>query len=166
MARQTPWPTLAIAAGAAVLGGVIVHLLTGGQLPRLPAGSTLAALASSHGKAFGLCHSSYANDCVIDGDTIQYRGQRIRMIDYDAPEVGEPKCASEAALGDRATLRLLDLLNGGRVEVRSAGSRDEDRYGRKLRLVLVDGRSVGDTLTAEGLAWPWEGHRHFWCGTP
>ena len=86
------------------------------------------------------------------------------MVDYDAPEISEPKCASEATLGERAKLRLLDLLNSGSVEIRPRGARDEDRYGRKLRLVLVNGRSVGDTLIAEGLAWPWQGHRHAWCG--
>jgi len=85
------------------------------------------------------------------------------MIDYDTPEISEPKCASEEALGHRAKLRLLDLLNSGVVEVRAVGNRDEDRYGRKLRLVLVDGISVGNTLIDEGLAWPWKGRRHDWC---
>lgn len=85
------------------------------------------------------------------------------MIDYDTPEISEPRCASEEALGQSAKRRLLELLNSGVVEVRAKGSRDVDRYGRKLRLVLVDGKSVGDVLIAEGLAWPWEGRRHNWC---
>ena len=79
------------------------------------------------------------------------------MIDFDAPEIGTPKCTSEEALGQRAKLRLRELLNGGTVRIVPAGSRDEDRYGRKLRLVTVNGRSVGDILIEEGLAWPWEG---------
>ena len=119
--------------------------------------------SAAAGSPFVLCHGSSANDCVIDGDTIEFDGQRIRMVDYDAPEISEPKCASEAALGERAKMRLLDLLNSGSVEARPLGRRDVDRYGRKLRLVLVNGRSVGDVLIAEGLAWPWQGHRHAWC---
>lgn len=112
---------------------------------------------------FGICGMSIANNCVIDGDTIEYEGARIRMIDYDTPEITAPKCPSEYALGLRAKLRLLELLNSGAVEVRVLGSRDVDKYRRKLRLVLVKGHSVGDTLISEGLAWPWEGHRHDWC---
>lgn len=129
-----------------------------------PANVMQVSTSGTAGTPFALCHGSSANDCVIDGDTIDFNGQRIRMVDYDAPEISEPKCASEAALGERAKMRLLDLLNSGSVEIRRIGSRDEDRYQRKLRLVLVNGRSVGDTLIAEGLAWPWQGHRHAWCG--
>ena len=86
------------------------------------------------------------------------------MIDYDAPEIGEPKCASELALGKKATQRLREILNSGAVEVTPHGDRDVDQYGRKLRRITVNGRSVGDILVDEGLAHPWEGHRHFWCG--
>lgn len=32
-------------------------------------------------------------------------------------------------------------------------SRDEDRYGRKLRVLVRNGRSLGDILVSEGLAW-------------
>ena len=118
------------------------------------------------GPAFGLCAAApSATSCVVDGDTIQHEGLRIRMIDYDAPEVSAPKCASEDALGHKATLRLLELLNSGNFRILKAGNRDEDRYGRKLRLVTVNGRSVGDILIEEGLAWPWEGRRHAWCRT-
>jgi micrococcal nuclease len=45
-----------------------------------------------------------------------------------------------------------------------SGLRDEDRYGRKLRTIERDGRSLGDVLVAEGLARPWDGARRSWCG--
>ena len=115
------------------------------------------------GERFGLCGSQERVTCVVDGDTIIHQGLRIRLIDFDAPEIDVPKCASEEALGHKARLRLRDLLNAGTVRIVKAGSRDEDRYGRKLRLVTVNGRSVGDILIEEGLAWPWEGRRHDWC---
>jgi endonuclease YncB( thermonuclease family) len=99
---------------------------------------------------------------VVDGDTIWLKGQKIRIADIDAPETHEPRCASERARGDRATLRLQQLVNGGTVSLRSI-SRDEDRYGRKLRIVMVDGRSVGDTLVSEGLARWYAGGRRPWC---
>ena len=122
-----------------------------------------AAPAAWAGPKFGLCGAGVSVNCIVDGDTIDVSGVRIRMIDYDAPEIGKPKCASERALGEKAKLRLRDLLNAGQVNIAPLGSRDEDKYGRKLRLVTVNGQSVGNVLIAEGLAWPWEGHRHDWC---
>jgi endonuclease YncB( thermonuclease family) len=112
---------------------------------------------------FTLCAVSLRQYCVIDGDTIRYKGVKVRFLDIDAPEISAPKCASEEALGHKAKLRVLEILNSGPVEVVARGSRDKDVYGRKLRLILRSGRSVGDMLVAEGLAWPWEGHRHRWC---
>ena len=35
--------------------------------------------------------------------------------------------------------------------------RNEDRYGRKLRVVVRNGRSLGDWLVSEGLARTWGG---------
>jgi endonuclease YncB( thermonuclease family) len=113
--------------------------------------------------AFVLCGRASQENCVIDGDTIRYRGIKIRLADIDAPETHEPKCASEAARGRRATLRLLQLINAGPFELVSDGQ-DEDRYGRKLRVIAREGRSVGDTLVAEGLARRWDGARRSWCG--
>lgn len=63
----------------------------------------------------------------------------------------------------QATARLETLLAGGGFAL-EAVERDEDRYGRKLRIVTRGGESVGDTLVAEGLARPWTGRRKSWCG--
>jgi micrococcal nuclease len=113
---------------------------------------------------FRLCAERRLQNCVIDGDTIRYGGVKIRLADIDTPEVFSPKCGSEAALGQQATERLLELINAGPFELVPAGSRDEDRYGRKLRTIERNGRSLGDTLIAEGLARRWDGARRSWCG--
>jgi endonuclease YncB( thermonuclease family) len=154
--RRTPWqPLLALVsvAGALWAAAVLYPTITGGQ-----------ATAWFGQGAFRLCASAAQGNCVIDGDTIRYRGVTIRLEDIDAPETHEPKCASEAALGRQATRRLLELMNAGPFEVVYTGGRDEDRYGRKLRLIERDGRSVGAILMAEGLARPWDGARRSWCG--
>ena len=101
---------------------------------------------------------------MIDGDTIRAGGIKIRLEDIDAPEVFSPKCASELARGNRATERLLELINAGPFELVRTGTRDEDRYGRKLRTLMRAGHSLGASLIAEGLARPWDGARHPWCG--
>lgn len=156
---------MALGAGiatAALIGGLVTHLAMGGGLSAVlqPVGATVSSVTGS----YALCGAAFGRNCVIDGDTIEYNGERVRMVDYDTPEISEPRCASEYALGQKAKFRLLEILNSGTVDVRTSGERDTDRYGRKLRLVLVDGRSVGDILISEGLAWRWEGRRHDWCG--
>ena len=100
---------------------------------------------------------------VIDGDTFDYRGERIRVADIDTPEV-EGRCPAESALAARATERMRVLLDAGPFELHPlASGRDEDRHGRKLRIVTRGGRSLGDQLVAEGLARTWSGRREPWC---
>jgi endonuclease YncB( thermonuclease family) len=100
---------------------------------------------------------------VIDGDTFAYGATRIRIADIDTPEV-EGRCAGEVALAARATARLRALLAAGPFELHpSVDGRDEDGYGRKLRIVTRHGRSLGDVLVAEGLARTWTGRREPWC---
>lgn len=99
---------------------------------------------------------------VIDGDTFDYAGTRIRIADIDTPEV-RGRCAYERELASRATTRMRTLLVAGPFELERTGTRDIDVYGRKLRIVTRDGRSLGDQLVAEGLARTWTGHREPWC---
>jgi micrococcal nuclease len=100
---------------------------------------------------------------VIDGDTFDYGGTRIRIADIDTPELAG-RCAGEVALAARATARLRALLAAGPFDLRPSGDgRDADGYGRKLRIVTRDGRSLGGQMVAEGLARSWTGRRQPWC---
>ena len=63
----------------------------------------------------------------------------------------------------QATYRLRDLLNEGPFSLEQIGFRDEDKYGRKVRVLARDGASIGDILVAEGLARTWTGRREPWC---
>lgn len=111
---------------------------------------------------FGFCHSGGGDDCVVDGDTFRLGGERIRIADIDTPETHPPRCAREAELGAAATRRLHALLNAGPVALQDHG---QDRYGRRLAIVSRGGRSLGDSLVAEGLARPYSGGRRAgWCG--
>lgn len=102
------------------------------------------------------CVSGSRTNCVVDGDTIW-------IADIDTPEISEPKCRSELALGNKATARLVELINAGPFELLAWPGRDEDRYGRKLRVLVRNGQSLGDMLVAEGLARTWNGRREPWC---
>lgn len=112
---------------------------------------------------FTLCAQGGDENCVVDGDTIWLKGEKIRIADIDTPETHPARCAQEALLGEKATLRLRDLLNQGRFSVQPI-KRDRDRYGRKLRILERDGQSLGLILVREGLARPYQGGRRApWC---
>jgi endonuclease YncB( thermonuclease family) len=67
---------------------------------------------------------------VIDGDTIEIRGQRIRLYGIDAPESSQlcVRLTGERwRCGQQASFALADLI--GRSTV-SCQPRDRDRYGR------------------------------------
>ncbi len=112
---------------------------------------------------FELCDDVGSPNCIIDGDTIYFQGRKTRVADIDAPEKSDPKCPSEYTLALKATYKLRDLLNLGAFEVKPIGNRDQDQYGRDLRALIRDGRSLGDMLVQEGLARTWTGAREPWC---
>ena len=116
-------------------------------------------------RRYPVCSSGTSQEnCVVDGDTFRMNGTTIRVSDIDAPETHPPRCALEADLGDRATTRLSQLLSMGPFQL-VRHDRDLDKYGRQLRIVIRDGRSIGKMLVGEGLARPWTGKRRPWCGT-
>lgn len=99
---------------------------------------------------------------MVDGDTFWFRREKIRIAEIDTPELSPPRCEREHELGLAAKQRLLGILNSGPLSFKTTAS-DEDRFGRKLRIVYRDRRSVGDMLVAEGLARKRQGSRRSWC---
>ncbi|PYE31990.1 endonuclease YncB(thermonuclease family) [Rhizobium sp. PP-WC-1G-195] len=124
--------------------------------------SVASAPPSSASEPFSICGSGQRITCVVDGDTFWFRGEKIRIADIDTPELSPPRCERERERGLAAKQRLLEILNSGPVSLQTT-ARDEDRFGRKLRIVYRERRSVGDILVAEGLARKWEGSRRSWC---
>ena len=116
----------------------------------------------SESASFGMCKNGGGTNCVVDGDTIWYRGTKIRIADIDTPETHQSRCSAEAELGAAATRRLHALVNAGPFTLQSI-DREEDRYGRKLRVITRNGESIGDILVQEGLARYYEGGRRSWC---
>jgi micrococcal nuclease len=121
-----------------------------------------SATADSEFASFGFCHSGGGLNCVVDGDTLYYQGSKIRIADIDTPETHDAQCDAEQARGDAATQRLIALVNAGPFSLQTV-DRDEDRYGRKLRVLTRDGDSLGGVLVDEGLARWYEGGRRSWC---
>lgn len=152
-------PFVALWAAAAIVGAAYGM----GWFSRVaPHAAASGGQAQGIRASFSYCYVGGGYNCVVDGDTIWLKGQKIRVADIDAPETHDFHCTSEKELGDRATVRLHDLLESGPIALQPI-DRDEDSYGRKLRIVLVNGTSVGDTLVKEGLARYYANGRRPWC---
>lgn len=100
---------------------------------------------------------------VVDGDTVQCDGQKLRdmgdgapdVSGYDTPEIyGRVGCPEERELGLRAAVRMADFLRVDGLVVEDSGVRDDE--GRPLVVLrLPDGSTVGRHLIDEGLARVW-----------
>lgn len=146
-----------------LIARALLGALTSAALLLPSAAAISARKQDSLSGRFDLCGTRHdAANCVIDGDTFRWQGEKIRIADIDTPETHRARCVAEGALGRQATMRLQTLLNAGRFAL-ILYHRDRDRYGRLLRLVTRDGRSLGAVLIAEGLARPWSGSRQPWC---
>lgn len=97
---------------------------------------------------------------VIDGDTLEIRGQRIRISAIDAPESGQTcldangkawRCGTMAA-------RAMDDLAGGRTL--ACDPRDIDRYGRIVAVCYAGKTDVGAALVRAGLAMAYRQYGH------
>lgn len=88
---------------------------------------------------------------VIDGDTIEVHGQRIRLFGIDAPE-SEQLCLAEDKrwrCGQQAALALDDKIAGRPV---ACVERDRDRYGRIVAVCRAGDQDLNAWLVAEGWA--------------
>lgn len=151
------WPTFILITAALCTALFLAIFLSGG-----PAATTAAVGIDANRASFGICFGPDRYSCVVDGDTIWFEGRKIRIADINTPEISSPGCASEERLGQRAKMRLQALLNQGSFSLEYI-DRDQDKYGRDLRIITRDGQSLGDILVAEGLAERWQGYRRNWC---
>jgi hypothetical protein len=113
---------------AMVLGIMSTFALTVGAAPMTLAAPNMPATV------FEKCTGGHRIACVIDGDTLWIDGTKARIADINAPEISEPKCASEPALG---TERLLAVLAG---------------YLRPIRQLMSTGFCVEEAVNPFSLA--------------
>lgn len=103
---------------------------------------------------------------IIDGDTVEVAGEKLRLKGWDTPEkFGNEKCAKEKMLGEKASQYATTMLARSREFsfVRSG----TDAFGRTLSHWSVDGADYGKQLQAAGLAKRWSfglKAKPNWCG--
>jgi endonuclease YncB( thermonuclease family) len=95
---------------------------------------------------------------IVDGDSFNLSGERIRLYAIDAPELGQP-CRDGSACGARARDHLAQLV-AGRMLV--CEKRDTDRYGRDVAQCFIDeaptagkpvkGEDIGRAMVRDGQA--------------
>ena len=86
---------------------------------------------------------------IIDGDTIEIAGQRIRLNGIDAPE-SRQTCVADGVTwpcGQSATAALAEFIGGMPVRCEGQGS---DRYGRTIATCYVQGEDIEAWLVLNG----------------
>jgi micrococcal nuclease len=110
-----------------------------------------------------LCGSGRRVNCVVDGDTLWLDGEKIRIVNIDAPEVNG-RCRAESVRAADATLLLARLVSNRPIRLERDG---RDRYGRTLASLVTPEGDVGSALVARRMAVHWRGRREpaqTWCG--
>lgn len=90
---------------------------------------------------------------VIDGDTIEIHGERIRLEGIDAPESRQTctirETGAEVRCGQQSALWLADMIGEKPVSCTESG---RDRYKRVLAHCTVAGQDMGSAMVEAGWA--------------
>ncbi|WP_306115380.1 MULTISPECIES: thermonuclease family protein [unclassified Roseovarius] len=89
---------------------------------------------------------------VIDGDTLDVGGVRVRLHGIDAPEVGQTCQTAEGKDWDCGTWVSREVRAQFQGVVASCDPVEKDRYGRIVATCRVDGRDMGRGLVQRGMA--------------
>src|SRR5205814_2206004 len=98
---------------------------------------------------FGHCYNENGPNCVVDGGTAYVAGERVTIAGMDVPRIAGAGCLVERTRGIEAAVRLVELLNSGKVKVSGVG---HDQPGREVRRVAVAGEDVAEAMISAGVA--------------
>ncbi len=90
---------------------------------------------------------------VVDGDTLDIDGRRVRLEGIDAPESAQTcgrRLFGTWDCGKASTKELKRLIAGHELSCENRGT---DRYGRMLGVCFIGGEDINALMVREGLAW-------------
>ena len=102
-----------------------------------------------------------------DGDTcyVTYKGKndKVRLLGLDTPEISNPKCEQEYALGIDARNFVNNLISEG-VSIKFKTEYNRDFFGRILSYIIVDGENVTKKMVSNGLGVIYDrSNKKDWC---
>ena len=102
-----------------------------------------------------------------DGDTcyVTYKGKndKVRLLGLDTPEISNPKCEQEYALGIDARNFVNNLISEG-VSIKFKTEYNRDFFGRILSYIVVDGENVSKKMVSNGLGVIYDrSNKKDWC---
>ena len=88
---------------------------------------------------------------VVDGDTLELRGEKLRLQGIDAPELAQTCAAGgkEVRCGKLAAEHLDGIIGSRPLSCAIEG---KDRYGRGLARCRAEGRDIAEEMTRHGWA--------------
>lgn len=130
----------------------------------MPPWGPLARRPELVGATFARCSAgSHDYACVWDGDSLRLGSRNVRLTGIDAPGARSVKCPTEQAIAERATQRLLQMVNQGPFELVAHRFDTMDKQGRELMVARRGELDFGKQLISEGLAHRYYGIRRGWC---
>ncbi len=89
---------------------------------------------------------------VIDGDTIDVGGVRVRLHGIDAPEIGQTCTNANGAVWECGRWVAQEARARWQGAHARCDMRDIDRYGRVVAVCRIGGEDIGRALVRDGLA--------------
>ncbi len=89
---------------------------------------------------------------VIDGDTFDVSGQRVRIHGIDAPEVDQTCSDADGRVWPCGAFVKEEVSRRYQGAATNCEVIEQDRYGRRVAKCFVDGRDVGGSIVADGWA--------------
>lgn len=131
----------------------VAFALLGGLLA-----ATVIGAGAGQGLSVGLTPTILSGPArVVDGDTLDIAGRRVRLEGIDAPETGQ-RCPGRYAggllgpwrCGQAATSELARLVGAKEI---ACEAHETDKYDRLIATCFVDGLDINAEMVRSGYAW-------------
>jgi endonuclease YncB( thermonuclease family) len=138
-----------------IIGGIAGVVLLAFSIAALIVGISVATIfrndpaAAARAMRFGQCYNAPGPNCVLDGDTIEFAGEKLQIAGIEAPKIDGARCSNERERGIEAAVRLAYLLNKGKVATAGQVAGPD---GQTRTKVEVDGLDVGVAMVNAGVA--------------